>query len=299
MPHRQEKRQLACAIVSDSPVEAELVKSLLEKDFPTILALCIDDTDGAPPMPDELAVLLLAFRELPAAEQYYRQHRERRGAAGGQLPQAVLLCSRDDVTQAYELCREYSISDYVPFWPVTHDPKRLLMAAHRACDIHEYGTVMLKALQPPEDRTGMSTMMFRSPAAQTERGPVAGACDREILVIDDDDFQQRVVASILSSEGYRTVSATSARMALELLESHRPSLILLDVEMPEINGIELLRLLKSEPRTATTPVVMLTGKGQKEVVVDASRGGAADFVVKPFQRETLLGKIARVLGTAA
>ncbi len=84
-----------------------------------------------------------------------------------------------------------------------------------------------------------------------------------------------------------------------MIETSMPGLILLDVDMPGMGGMELLRLLKGTPRFADIPVIMLTVMREREMVLEALRDGAADFIVKPFDRDTLLQKIRRVAGAQA
>jgi CheY-like chemotaxis protein len=286
MPPQHVIRKAVCAVVSESPVEAELVRSLLARDFKEILTPDLGAADLALVARENIAVVVLAFPRVTDAEAFHQRYAVRRAATSGLAPQMVLLCSRDEVTEAYELCRKLAISDYVMFWPVTHDPKRLAMAVHRACDAYERGETAAPDLVPPTDKTGMITGLFRGKAAP--RGP-------EVLVVDDDAFQQQVVATILESAGYHALGVMNARSALDLLKVASPALILLDVDMPEINGIELLRRIKADARTARTPVIMLTGMREKSVVLNACQEGAADFIVKPFQRDTLIGKIGRIL----
>ena len=114
-----------------------------------------------------------------------------------------------------------------------------------------------------------------------------------VLMVDDDKFQHKMVAKLLEAENYHLVFATSGAEALKLLGKSRPDLILMDVQMPEMDGIELTRRLKAVPRLADVPVIMITGKSAGNVVVDSLKAGAADFVVKPFDRDTLIAKVAR------
>ncbi len=76
----------------------------------------------------------------------------------------------------------------------------------------------------------------------------------------------------------------------------QPDLILMDVQLPDVDGITLTRQLKSIDSYAAIPIVMLTGQGQTNVVVESRNAGAVDFVVKPFDRATLLRKVAAQLG---
>ena len=114
-----------------------------------------------------------------------------------------------------------------------------------------------------------------------------------VLMVDDDRFQHSMVARLLESENYHLVFASSGAEALKLLASSRPDLILMDVQMPEMSGIETTRRLKALPQFADVPVIMITGQSAGNVVVDSLKAGAADFLVKPLDRDKLAGKVAR------
>ncbi|MEO6823439.1 MAG: response regulator [Nitrosospira sp.] len=118
-----------------------------------------------------------------------------------------------------------------------------------------------------------------------------------ILIVDDDDFQRTIVGKTLEAKNYRLLFADSGLKALELLHNRRPDLILMDVMMPDISGIETTRRLKAMPRLANVPVVMMTGKSVGDVVIESLQAGATDFVVKPIDRETLVGKVTDILRT--
>jgi UDP-3-O-acyl N-acetylglucosamine deacetylase len=98
---------------------------------------------------------------------------------------------------------------------------------------------------------------------------------------------------VLSDEGLRVLEAEDGRQALDLLRSERPELVLLDVWMPEIDGIELLRRLRDEP--GRPEVIMISGHGNIETAVKATKLGAFDFIEKPFSIDALLQMVNRAL----
>ena len=118
------------------------------------------------------------------------------------------------------------------------------------------------------------------------------------LVVDDDEFQRKLIGKLLEAENYQLVFATGGVDALNILRKTRPDVILMDVMMPDMDGMEATRRLKAIPHFAKTPVIMVTGKSEGNVVVDSLKAGASDFVVKPFDRATLTAKIARALSAA-
>jgi CheY-like chemotaxis protein len=118
---------------------------------------------------------------------------------------------------------------------------------------------------------------------------------RDVVIVDDDEFQRKVTARILESEGYRIKVAANGSEAISLLARMGADLVLLDFLMPDMSGLDVLARMKADQRLGSIPVIMITGNSERTVVLDSRRLGAADFLVKPFDRQTLLAKIARVL----
>ncbi|MCK6427969.1 MAG: response regulator [Burkholderiaceae bacterium] len=94
----------------------------------------------------------------------------------------------------------------------------------------------------------------------------------------------------------RLHAMTSAVLALMARAKHWPDLVLVDIEPPDLNGIEVTRRMKAVEQFAGIPVVMITGHSEKHIVVDSLRAGAADFVVKPFDKATVIAKVGKLLG---
>lgn len=114
-----------------------------------------------------------------------------------------------------------------------------------------------------------------------------------ILTVDDDPLITEAIRSLLEPQGMRVVSANVASATWELLEEHDPDLVILDIDMPKVSGIEICRTMRSDQRWAATPVVFLTARVDAETVVDVFGAGADDFVPKPLIPAEFL---ARVLG---
>lgn len=119
-----------------------------------------------------------------------------------------------------------------------------------------------------------------------------------VLTVDDDEFQHRLLTQMLADAGLDLSFATSGAEALGALRKRRPDLVLMDIELPDISGVEVTRRMKSVEQFADIPVVMITGHSERHLVVDSLRAGAADFVVKPFDKTTLLAKLRRLLDSA-
>jgi diguanylate cyclase (GGDEF)-like protein len=119
-----------------------------------------------------------------------------------------------------------------------------------------------------------------------------------ILVVDDDPDILQFVEMNLDMEGFDTQTAESGRVALEVARERPPDLILLDVMMPELDGLTVLRRLRSSPATASIPVVLLTAKALAEDRVRGLDLGADDYITKPFDIEELLARVKAVLRRA-
>ena len=114
-----------------------------------------------------------------------------------------------------------------------------------------------------------------------------------VLVVDDEERVRTSLRGILNDEGFRVLETGDAPAVLDIIARERPRLVLLDVWMPEIDGIELLRRIKlSEP---AVEVIMISGHANIQSAVTATKLGAADFIEKPFSVDGLLASIARVL----
>jgi len=119
-----------------------------------------------------------------------------------------------------------------------------------------------------------------------------------ILVVDDEDDILLLCRVNLEFEGYRVATASSGVEGLELAREIRPSMILLDVMMPSMDGWHVLEALKSDPETSSIPVVMLTARVQGEDQMRGWSGGAADYIMKPFSPVALLETLRNVLHPA-
>lgn len=148
-------------------------------------------------------------------------------------------------------------------------------------------TLGLASLWQPLVRAGAIAMnSYRSP--ETDDRPV-------IACIDDSVTVQRNVAAILKAGGYRTIGISDPAKALTALVRHKPALVLMDVDMPDINGYELARMLRQASSLKKIPIVMLTGR---EAIVDKFRArlvGATDYITKPFKPIQLLSVVQKKL----
>ena len=119
---------------------------------------------------------------------------------------------------------------------------------------------------------------------------------KQILVVDDEIGIRELLAEILFDEGYEVHLAESAEQARAYRNSHEPDLVLLDIWMPDTDGVDLLKEW-AEQELLTMPVVMMSGHGTIETAVEATRIGAVDFLEKPIGLQKLLATVARAIKT--
>ena len=375
-------------VLSDNGSDAEMVRRLLHVEYPktqvsTDPERLVADFDRLRPQ-----VLMLAFKAPDAALRCCERLYLSSNLGNAQAFRTVLLCDKNELNRAFELCRADKFDDYVLFWPLVHDAPRLTMAVHVAVRALEaaassvpLGALAVQARRIAELETLLEQQLaqgrahaeqardavelaqawvgdaindltdrilesglgdavdvrdpallrqemgkLRDSAALPPLGEAAAALQpmqhwldavrielaaplqaaREIvaqvgnvrprlLVVDDDAFQRKLLGQVLGAAKYDVEAASGAAEALSVIRKRRPDLILMDVQMPGTGGIAITRRLKAAEAFASIPVIMLTGQSEKQVIVDSLAAGACDFVVKPFDREILLKKVARYL----
>jgi two-component system phosphate regulon response regulator PhoB len=118
---------------------------------------------------------------------------------------------------------------------------------------------------------------------------------QEILVVDDEEDILELLKFNFSREGYKVSCAASGEEALRLMESKPPQLVVLDLMLPGIDGLEVTKRLKNNPKTKNIAIVMLTAKSEEADVVIGLELGADDYVTKPFSPRVLLARVRAVL----
>ena len=116
-----------------------------------------------------------------------------------------------------------------------------------------------------------------------------------ILVVDDEEDILELVSYNLTRAGYRVTGVTSGEEAIKSARSKLPDLVLLDLMLPGVDGLEVCNTLKRDQRTANIPVVMLTARGEEADIVSGLELGADDYITKPFSPRVLLARIKAVL----
>jgi DNA-binding response OmpR family regulator len=118
---------------------------------------------------------------------------------------------------------------------------------------------------------------------------------KKLLVVDDEKDMIELVRYKFEKEGYSVLTADSGERALEITAKEQPNAIVLDIMMPGLDGLDVLRSLRSDARTASLPVILLTAKGEEADRIVGLELGADDYVVKPFSPRELLARVKAVL----
>jgi DNA-binding response OmpR family regulator len=120
-----------------------------------------------------------------------------------------------------------------------------------------------------------------------------------ILVVDDEPDIVKLVTKIMEARSHKVMTARDGQEALDLVKRDRPDVVILDLNIPKLDGFEVCKRLKSDPETKTIPVVMMTAAYVS--VEEASKGvglGADEYVVKPFLREVLVHNVERLIAAS-
>lgn len=121
----------------------------------------------------------------------------------------------------------------------------------------------------------------------------------KILVVDDEADIVELVRYNLTQEGFEVICAFSGEASLEMVSKEKPSLVVLDLMLPGINGLDVCKQIKSNPATKAVQVVMLTAKGEDSDIVTGIEAGADDYVTKPFSPKVLIARVKLALRKAS
>ncbi len=119
--------------------------------------------------------------------------------------------------------------------------------------------------------------------------------EKKILIVDDEEDILEITRYNLSREGYQVICVTSGEDALKKARSEIPNLIVLDLMLPGLDGLEVCKLLKNDPKTSHIPIIMLTAKDEEADIVTGLELGADDYITKPFSPRVLAARVKAVL----
>jgi CheY-like chemotaxis protein len=227
------------------------------------------------------SVVLLGLGTVSANERVARALRD---AAGSEPPPLLLvLCSAGELAAANRLASDGVVDHYLPH-PDEFDPGRLAISVRLGLRL---------AGAAPATAAAASAATRAAPA---RTGAASGPRPRPVLLmVEDDEFTHQLVAVTLASQDLDLVFESDGTSAIDRIRAVRPDLVLMDVNLPGRDGVELTHGLKSDPELASIPVVMVTGEARREILVRSMEAGAADFIVKPFTPDALVAKLTRFL----
>jgi DNA-binding response OmpR family regulator len=116
-----------------------------------------------------------------------------------------------------------------------------------------------------------------------------------IIVVEDETDIREVLEYNLEREGYKVLTAADGKQGLELIQKKTPTLVLLDLMLPKIDGLEVCRQLKDDAETTSIPIIMVTARGEESDIVLGLELGADDYIVKPFSPKELLARVKAVI----
>ena len=117
-----------------------------------------------------------------------------------------------------------------------------------------------------------------------------------IMVVDDARSMRGLISMTLQGEGYEVIEACDGQDAMVKIEGQKVNMVISDLNMPNMNGIELIRSLKQDPRYKFLPIVMLTTESEEAKKKEGQEAGAKAWLVKPFKPETVLSVVKKIIG---
>ena len=137
-----------------------------------------------------------------------------------------------------------------------------------------------------EERNG------KSPLVETETPRTR----KLILVVEDNELNMKLFHDLLEAHGYDTLSTDDGMEAMKLVREHRPDLILMDIQLPEVSGLEVTRWLKDDPELRSIPVVAVTAFAMKGDEEKIRSGGCEDYIAKPISVQKFIAVVRKYLG---
>ena len=373
-------KQPPILVASDDASTAAFVTKLLRYDFDHIVTATEEIGAQRDFERHRPRVLVLAFDTLEKAERYCLGLYRHSAVAQRLAHRTVVLCSKEAVRRAYDLCRRGCFDDYVLFWPLNYDAPRLPMAVLHAlretrCDSSarelvddarqvaklddvltrrlEEGGQHIDAVAQSLDRAGtqigsavdelaagLARKLLEHASGSEDYDDLLGALRKiksegvsgsmqavasalkpmrawntelrrdvepalssartisrsvrpVVMIVGNDPTEQATLTRMLEEEPVELVTVSSATEMLAAMRRRRPVLVLMDINLPDINGVEAMRNLKSLAPSANTAVVLISRHSKRDVIVDSIRAGAVDFMVKPVDRAVLLERVRK------
>ena len=310
-------------VVGDDAEHAASILRQLKTDHPectvaTNPAVAVQAFDGFRP-----DVVVVSFDTLSKAQAYSLRLYRLSEAVHAYHHRNVLVCTEGEAAEAFQLCRDGLFDDYVTY-AKPHDALRISMsvlhAARHLKAAPQNGPSNVELISHVQRLGAMQAVLERHeesaggapgdpPTLKSKLVPhlnglraLSEKVQRirtRVMLVDDDEFARKLTTQALSGSAYELICASDGTAALALLRRVRPDLILMDIGLPDIDGLRLTQKLKAAPHLADIPVLMLTGDARRQTVDNSMSVGAAGFLVKPFTPQGLLDKLDRFLSTKA
>jgi len=142
-------------------------------------------------------------------------------------------------------------------------------------------------------------MNYQQSAATIDRTPLmASAGQKSILIVEDNELNMKLFHDLIEAHGYHTIRTRSGFEALELAREHKPSLILMDIQLPEVSGLEVTKWLKDDSELCSIPVIAVTAFAMKGDEERIREGGCEAYLSKPISVVGLIDTIRQFIGSA-
>lgn len=211
------------------------------------------------------------------------------------LPDLVLLDLGMPKKNGYEVLEEIEKDDLlkkIPVVIISNSGQPLELSRALKLGVKDY---IIKAEFSPDDVL-KKVRKYLDSGQTTDAGPKKGTSDIKILVTEDDQFLHSLIMERLAKEGYTLLAAMDGIEALKILETELPDVLILDIVMPGINGFEVLKKVKSDPKYKNMSVIIFSNLGQEHEIEEARALGADEFLVKArFTLKEVVEKINALL----
>jgi CheY-like chemotaxis protein len=123
--------------------------------------------------------------------------------------------------------------------------------------------------------------------------------EKTVMIIEDEEDAAELFAEMMRVSGYRVIKTSKSAPAIEMMTAEKPDVILLDIMMPEVSGLDILRQMRSDPMLSNIPVVIITAKGMPADIKNGMEAGASTYLTKPVGFLDLKEAVERALGSQA
>lgn len=220
--------------------------------------------------------VVIACNSLAESERTYRHMLMHEVEAGADVPhRSVLMCQLEEAEEAYGICCEGLFDDYLVHKPI-HDVWRIRYAVWQAL------TLAAWSRNPPPEKHDTRTRHHQR-------------LKPRVMVVDDDEFTRDVYLEILEGHGFEVMLVDDGSKALATATQKLPNVIVMDVNMPGLDGIEATRQLRANRSTVGVPIIFASGRRDKSTVEACVRLGANAYITKPINEQKLMEKIRQHL----